>query len=115
VAKLVALADMAQVTISKRTNKYYNKTTKIAMSELFNKLTSGVRFSSDAGTDFVNRFCDIAMDMDCSQTKWISDLRKSGITAAHPDDGWVDRKNNTVRFVYPQFDKGIASPQAMGF
>lgn len=34
-------------------------------------------------------------------------LRKMNIRAAHPDDGWVDRARDAVRFVYPQFDDGV--------
>jgi hypothetical protein len=38
---------------------------------------------------------------------WIEKLRAEGIKAAHPDDGWVNRENNSVFFMYPQFDDGI--------
>lgn len=30
-------------------------------------------------------------------------LKKQGVKALHPDDGWVDRKENTVYFCYPDF------------
>jgi hypothetical protein len=39
--------------------------------------------------------------------RWIEALRKRGIKAAHPDDGWVDRENNEVQLVYPQFNDGV--------
>ncbi len=38
---------------------------------------------------------------------WIEELRSKGIKAAHPNDGWVDRINNTVKFAYPQFNDGV--------
>jgi hypothetical protein len=35
-------------------------------------------------------------------------LRAEGVTAAHPDDGWVDRTRSCVQFVYPQFNDGVS-------
>lgn len=40
------------------------------------------------------------------QQNWINKLRKNGIKAAHPDDGWVDRINNKIHFCYPHFNDG---------
>lgn len=40
-------------------------------------------------------------------TKWVADMRAQGVKAAHPDDGWVDRKANTVQFAYSTFDDGV--------
>lgn len=40
---------------------------------------------------------------------WVSDLRASGFVGAHPDDGWVNRKNNEVVLQYPQFNDGITA------
>ena len=37
---------------------------------------------------------------------WVADLRALGVKAAHPDDGWVNRKADTVQLVYPQFNDG---------
>jgi len=48
----------------------------------------------------------IGREMDDEQNAWIAELRKQGVKAAHPDDGWVDRKNNTLQFTYPQFNDG---------
>ncbi len=31
----------------------------------------------------------------------------NGVKASHPDDGWVDRKENYVQFCYPQFIESI--------
>lgn len=38
---------------------------------------------------------------------WLANLRKQGIKAQHPDDGWVDRKRNGVRLCYPGFNLGV--------
>lgn len=63
-------------------------------------------------TDVVALWRKIGNDMRSEQQKWIADLRSIGIKAAHPDDGWVDRKkaehHDFVQFVYPQFDDGVA-------
>lgn len=39
---------------------------------------------------------------------WIESLRRQGATAAHPDDGWVDRERSEVTLTYPQFDDGCS-------
>lgn len=49
---------------------------------------------------------DVCREMNAAQEAWIAELRAQGVKAAHPDDGWVDRKNNTLQFVYPQFNDG---------
>lgn len=37
--------------------------------------------------------------------KWLID--KLGVAAIHPDDGWVNRKENTVHLVYPRYKAEI--------
>jgi hypothetical protein len=59
-------------------------------------------------TEFLAGWRDICVKAQKEQDRWISNLRAAGIKAAHPDDGWVDRENNTVHFSYPQFDDGCA-------
>ena len=56
----------------------------------------------------VSLFADVAAGMERNQDSWIAALRAAGVRAAHPDDGWVDREENTVYFCYPQFDDGVA-------
>jgi hypothetical protein len=65
-------------------------------------LMSGVSGAPGA----VAMYASIAASMEREQGAWIADLRAAGVKAAHPDDGWVNRKCNTVRFVYPQFNDG---------
>lgn len=55
----------------------------------------------------VSNFADVAVGMERNQDSWIAALRAAGVVGAHPDDGWVDRENNTVLFCYPQFDDGV--------
>lgn len=55
---------------------------------------------------FVALYADIATSMERDQEAWIAALRAAGVMAAHPDDGWVNRKDNRVQFVYPQFNDG---------
>ena len=41
------------------------------------------------------------------EVEWVSELKKKGVSASHPDDGWVDRKRNEVNLVYPHFNSGV--------
>lgn len=42
------------------------------------------------------------------EKEWVNALKKAGVKAAHPDDGWIDRTKNIVRFVYPYFYTNLA-------
>lgn len=55
----------------------------------------------------------IANDMQGEHDKWIASLRAQGVKAAHPDDGWVDRKANTIQFAYCQFNDGAKAGDLM--
>ena len=66
------------------------------------KLTSGV----SGQPEFVALHRSIAVTMEQQQEEWIATLRVAGVKAAHPDDGWVNRKDNYVQFAYPQFNDG---------
>lgn len=57
--------------------------------------------------EFVALHRRIAEKMEREQADWICHLRANGVKAAHPDDGWVDRQKNTIRFQYPQFNDGV--------
>jgi hypothetical protein len=48
----------------------------------------------------------VASQMQDEQDDWVSRLRACGVKAAHPDDGWVNRQENTVTLQYPQYDDG---------
>ena len=50
-----------------------------------------------------HRICDEAKNKEAT---WVAQLRKQGIKAAHPNDGWVDREALTIHFAYPQFNDG---------
>src|SRR4051812_15076789 len=39
--------------------------------------------------------------------RWVESLRYQGIKAAHPDDGWVNRRESKVHLAYPDFDDGL--------
>lgn len=56
----------------------------------------------DAGS-----FIAICQEAQKKEDIWIEKLRESGVAAAHPDDGWVNRKENSVHFCYPIFDDGV--------
>lgn len=52
-----------------------------------------------------HRICD---EQASKQREWVQRLRSIGISASHPDDGWVDRRENTVCLVYPHFNDGVS-------
>jgi hypothetical protein len=41
-----------------------------------------------------------------NEGEWVAGLLTAGFKAAHPNDGWVNRKDNEVFFSYPQFNDG---------
>ena len=55
---------------------------------------------------FVALWHQICDEKDADQRRWVTALREAGFKAAHPNDGWVNRKDNEVFFSYPQFNDG---------
>lgn len=77
-----------------------------------NRVSIETRHGTVSGrADAVMLFAKICQDHEEAERQWIADLRSIGIKAAHPDDGWVDRKrakrHDFVRFAYPQFNDGV--------
>jgi hypothetical protein len=62
-------------------------------------------------SDIVALAVQVDRDMEREKQEWIAQLRSIGIKAAHPDDGWVNRKKSEhhdfVQFCYPQFNDGV--------
>jgi hypothetical protein len=52
---------------------------------------------------FRQTWIDVCNNYKANEAKWVAMLKEKGYKAAHPDDGWVNRVANEVRFVYPQF------------
>lgn len=46
----------------------------------------------------------VEQDMRERERQWVAHLRAAGVKMAHPDDGWVDRREHSVSPCYPQFD-----------
>lgn len=66
-----------------------------------------VRHNGSAqGIAFVKGFQSVMQRQREATAAWVKPLREDGIRAAHPDDGWVDRNENTVCFCYPDFNDG---------
>lgn len=55
---------------------------------------------------FVSLWHQICDEQNNDQRKWVDGLRAAGFKAAHPNDGWVNRKDDEVYFAYPQFNDG---------
>lgn len=60
--------------------------------------------NSPAGYEFLKEFRRIEREQEQNEKLWIEKLRSLGVKLAHPDDGWVNREQNNVYPVYPQFD-----------
>ena len=69
----------------------------------YEEMKNSLRSSDES---MVKSWHQIIDDYSFSEWLWIEGLRKAGFKAAHPNDGWVDRKNNVVQLVYPQFNDG---------
>ena len=61
---------------------------------------------SPEGNAIAESFNQICRDSHDKKQLWITELRAVGIKAAHPDDGWVNRKINHIYFCYPHFNDG---------
>ncbi|MBR8182070.1 hypothetical protein KDW54_06615 [Burkholderia ambifaria] len=66
---------------------------------------TAVLASSDA--DFMSAWVGFCREGENEKRQWIAGLRARGIKAAHPDDGWVDRRLNSVTLIYTDFNDGV--------
>jgi hypothetical protein len=71
----------------------------------------GLAYSSDKR--LTKLWDDIGKSQKVAEKQWIEQLRSIGVKAAHPNDGWVDRENNEVQLVYPQFNDGLAKGDSL--
>lgn len=60
-----------------------------------------------AGRSFVEAYEKADREYKVSVADWVKALRKLGVKAAHPDDGWHDRVAHSIGFCYPYFDDGV--------
>lgn len=58
-------------------------------------------------TEFAKKWTASCLEAQQEQDEWIKLLRLDGIKAAHPDDGWVNRQENKISLVNPQFNDGV--------
>jgi len=57
--------------------------------------------------EIVSLWNDIVRKGRIEKEEWIKNLREQGFSAAHPNDGWVDRENNKIYFAYAHFNDGV--------
>ena len=56
---------------------------------------------------FVQSWIDICEEWKQEEERWVSKLKEEWFKASHPNDWWVNRKENYVILQYPQFDDGV--------
>lgn len=61
----------------------------------------------DAPTAFYKGYCEAVDKRKNDLDEWVEQLKTTGIKAAHPDDGWVNREDNEVHLAYPHFERKI--------
>ena len=61
----------------------------------------------DATTAFYEAYRKVIAQNKRDMDDWIKRLKRDGVKAAHPDDGWVDRENDEVHLEYPNFLRKI--------
>src|SRR5258706_4814666 len=62
---------------------------------------------SPAGNSFMALFYKEQDSFRGRENQWLEQMKLEGVMAVHPDDGWVDRKENYVIFSYPQYRNAV--------
>lgn len=58
-------------------------------------------------TRFVRKVAELSQIRELKKNEWIEKLRLFGIKAAHPNDGWNNLEENSVKLCYPYFNDGV--------
>ena len=75
--------------------------------------TTDLKNCIDPNSQFAAQWYQICNDSDNKKRAFIETLRAAGFKAAHPNDGWVDRQNNTIILCYPRFNDGLGVGDSM--
>jgi len=57
--------------------------------------------------NFMEHWKNICMEADKKEEQWVNKLRADGVSASHPNDGWINRKDNELILIYPEFNDGV--------
>lgn len=63
--------------------------------------------------DLVANWRKICLEQQHDLDVWRAKLKADGVRAAHPDDGWVDDRQNIVFLSNPHFDLGLRPGDVM--
>ena len=56
---------------------------------------------------FIEKLNEVKREQESSRKAFIESLRYRGFKGAHPNDGWVNRRDMEVFLCYPHFDDGV--------
>ncbi len=62
---------------------------------------------SKTGMEFAAHLGTIMRERAEAESAWRAKLFSQGVVATHPDDGWVDREENTICFAYPYINRRL--------
>lgn len=65
------------------------------------------RSNDEKGDIFLAIYENISMNQQLQEQVWVEDLKDKGYSAAHPNDGWVNRHKNEVVLCYPYFETNV--------
>jgi len=76
-----------------------------------------IKFNPGCPLKIQEKWINLCLESESKEKAWIKELRSTGVAAAHPDDGWVNREKNEIYLAYPQFNDGltIGSKIALGW
>lgn len=55
-----------------------------------------IELCSTSNPSFAKLWADICIEGERKEKEWIAALRQTGVKAAHPNDGWVDREKKEL-------------------
>ena len=71
------------------------------------EITHAATFNPGCTPGMISTWHRIVAETREREEAWVAMLRRNDVKAAHPDDGWVERKKHEATLCYPRFDDGV--------